>query len=103
MYSVPDKYSSVETIRGVNIYLPEYGYGIDADYEDIIKPVEIIKRSNKPEEQYWEKEDLPNEFMDWVADENSKKESDSSYFNYDLERIRQKEWHRRLFGIWDVS
>ena len=59
MYSVPDKYSSVETIRGVNIYLPEYGYGIDADYEDIIKPVEIIKRSNKPEEQYWEKEDLP--------------------------------------------
>lgn len=100
MYLVPDKYSSVETIRGVNIYLPEYGYGIDADYEDIIKPVEIIKRSNKPEEQYWEKEDLPNEFMDWVADENSKKESDSSYFNYDLERIRQKEWHRRLFGIW---
>ena len=100
MYLKPEKYSEIINIRGVNIYMPEVGYGTDADDGTIIKPVEVIKRSNDVKEQYWEREELPKEFEEWLEDERSKKLIDSTYFNYELERLRQREWHRRLFGVW---
>ena len=55
MYTKTDTYSEILNIRGVDIYLPKVGYGLDADDETISKPVEIIKRSPIPEEQYWER------------------------------------------------
>lgn len=100
MYSKPNKYSEIIELRGVKIYIPEIGYGIDADNENIIEPVEIIKRSNDELEQYWEREPLPTEYNVWVEDEKNKQETDKTYFNYELEKFRQKEWHRRIFGIW---
>jgi len=100
MYSKPENYSEIVTIRGVNIYMPQFGYGVDADRELIVKPVEIIKRSENELEQYWERQEPPEEFNDWVEDEKSKKQIDETYFNYELEKFRQREWHRRLFGVW---
>jgi hypothetical protein len=100
MFTRPDTYHSVENIRGVDIYIPEYGMGVDADYEDIVVDVEVIKRSEDIEQQYWQREEMPREFMDWVDDEKEKQQTDPTYFNFDLEKIRQREWHRRIYGIW---
>lgn len=100
MYTITEKYSEIINIRGVDIYLPEYGFGCDADNDSIILPVEIIKRSEEPLEQYWERQPLPDEYEKWVEDEKSIKEHDESYFNFDLEKIRLREWHRRLYGVW---
>jgi len=100
MYSIPEKYSEVVKIRGVDVYIPEYGYGYDADDEKIVRPIEIIKRSEEPLEQYWERQLLPDEYEKWLEDERTIKEHDAKYFNYDLEKIRIREWHRRIYGVW---
>lgn len=100
MFSKIDNYSEILNIRGVDIYMPPVGYGYDTDDEKIIKPVEIIKRSDIPSEQYWERPELPIGFNDWIEDERAKKQFDETYFNYELEKFRQREWHRRLFGVW---
>lgn len=100
MYKKPEKYSEVINIRGVDIYIPEYGFGLDADNDSIIVPVEIIKRSNNPLEQYWERQLLPDEYEQWLEDERSIKEHDKTYFNYELEKLRIREWHRRIYGVW---
>lgn len=100
MYSEIQNYSEVINIRGVNIYIPPIGYGLDADNEGVIKPVEIIKRSEIELEQYWERQLPPEEFEEWIEDERSKKQFDDKYFNFDLEKYRQQEWHRRIYGIW---
>lgn len=100
MFTPIDNYSEIIKMRGVDIYMPPIGYGFDTDDETIIKPVEIIKRSENILEQYWERQQLPEEFEDWVEDERSKKEIDKTYFNFELEKLRQREWHRRLYGVW---
>lgn len=100
MYQKNKEYSSILNIRGVEIYIPKIGYGCDADNDSIIKPIEIIKRSEVASEQYWDREELPIEFNDWVDDEKSKQQIDNRYFNYELEKLRQREWHRRIYGIW---
>lgn len=100
MYTKIDDAYEVINIRGVDIYIPPYGYGIDADNEFERKAVEIIKRSENPLEQYWELQQLPEEFEEWIEDERGKQQIDKTYFNYELEKLRQREWHRRLFGVW---
>lgn len=100
MFTKIENHYDVLNIRGVNIYLPAFGFGFDTDNEFDIKPIEVIKRSEIPEEQYWERQELPEEFNDWVDDEISKKNIDPTYFNFELEKLRQREWHRRLYGVW---
>lgn len=100
MFSKIENYSEIINVRGVDIYMPQIGYGVDADDESIIRPVEIIKRSEDVNEQYWERQHPPKEFEEWLEDESSKKQFDDKYFNYELEKFRQREWHRRIFGVW---
>lgn len=100
MFSKIDNSYEVFNIRGVDVYMPPFGMGYDTDDDSIIKPVEVIKRSDNVNDQYWERQELPEEFNEWIDDERSKRMIDDKYFNYELEKLRQREWHRRLFGIW---
>jgi len=86
-------------IQGLGIWLPPLGYGCDIDTGEV-KPVEIIKNSEISAEQKWQRELLPPEYESWVEDERVKKKYDKDYFNYDYENYKQREWHRRLNGIW---
>jgi hypothetical protein len=87
------------TIQGVTMWLPPFGIGADVDTGEL-KPVEIIKRSEKANEQFWERPRLEDDYPLLLEDEKRKQEIDSSYFNFELEKIRQREWHRRLYGVW---
>lgn len=86
-------------IQGLEIWIPPLGYGCDIDTGEV-KPVEILKYSDDPKEQKWKRELLPKQYEEWIEDEAAKKKIDSTYFNYEYEQYKQKEWHRRLYGVW---
>lgn len=85
--------------QGLDIHLPPLGMGMDIDTAEL-KPVEIIKISEIQDEQIWVRQQLPDEYEEWVRDEKSKQEIEPNYFNHDYEKYRQQEWNRRLYGIW---
>ncbi len=66
MFTPIENCSEVLNIRGVDIYLPPFGYGFDTDDESVLKPVEIIKRSENELEQYWERQQPPDDFEEWL-------------------------------------
>lgn len=99
MFREPIENGEKVTIQGVDMYLPPLGMGADVDTGQL-KPVEIICRSENPKEQYWERQLLEDNYKELIEDEYKKQEFDPTYFNSDLEIIRRREWHRRLYGIW---
>lgn len=79
--------------------LPPVGYGKNVKTGEI-EEVEVLKRSDIPEEQFWERPMLPE---DWVVKRRREKriqETDPKYCDPYLEAIRRREWKRRLCGIW---
>lgn len=99
MFREPIDNGEKVNIQGVDMWLPPFGMGADVDTGDL-KPVEVIMRSDNPKEQYWERQLLEDNYKELLEDEYKKTEFDPTYFNSDLERIRKREWHRRLYGIW---
>jgi len=86
-------------LQGLSVWLPPLGYGCDIDTGDI-QPVEILKSSEIPSEQVWERHYLPEQYEAWVEDEKNKQQHDTTYFNFEYEKYRQQQWHRRLYGVW---
>ena len=63
----------------------------------------ILKRSQDPEQQYWERTDYPEGKKIWNKKrsiEKQKQKIDSDYFDHELEEFRRQEWDRRLNGVW---
>jgi hypothetical protein len=79
--------------------LPKIGYGINSMTGEL-EETEILKRSDIPEEQYWERPTLPPDWKEKLKAEKERQEFDYFYFDPYLEKIRKREWHRRLCGIW---
>jgi hypothetical protein len=80
-------------------WIPPVGYGKNV-MNGRIQETDIIKRSDIPEEQYWERPKLPS---DWTARRKREKEiqkTDRLYVDPYLEEIRRREWKRRLCGVW---
>ncbi len=86
-------------IQGLECWIPPLGMGTHCDTAEI-KPVDIIKRSNIKSEQYWEPQSLPGDFEEQVDIENDFKQRDPSYYDAELSAIREREWRRRLYGVW---
>lgn len=95
----PIKDGSVITIEGVECYIPPYGFGTHSETAEL-KAVDIIKRSGKKEEQYWERQTLPEDFEALVLVEKKRQEEDPDFTDPSLDLIRSREWHRRLYGCW---
>src|SRR4030095_9936264 len=90
---------STVVIQGLTCWIPPVGYGIHVETGDIQR-VDIIKRSNKKSEQFWEEQELADELEDWKAEEDEKKLTNPDFVHQDLLRIKQREWHRRFYGVW---
>lgn len=100
-------------------WLPPVGYGRNSITGEIEK-TDIIKRSSKKSEQYWEREGLPswwdkkraNEINEeetrWAKIEEREKrkeyvtpeEKEDEFIDPECEKIRQIHWGRRLRGVW---
>lgn len=79
-------------------YVPKLGYGVNS-VNGKLEETDVIKRSNIPEENFWERFTLPK---DWNLKRRAEKERqkfDRFYVDPYLEAIRAREWKRRLCGV----
>lgn len=100
-------------VHGLDCWLPPVGYGYHVDPDQakandlktgfttpLLDRTDVIKRSSKKEEQYWERPTLPEDLMDWKAEEDERKRTDPHYQHPELMKVVRREWHRRLYGVW---
>jgi len=80
-------------------WIPKIGWGVSSKSGKIL-PTEILKRSDIPEEQYWERPVLPKDFKERRTAEKIRKRIDKDYYDPYLEQIRVREWNRRIRGVW---
>lgn len=93
----------VINIQGLNCWLPPEGYV----YNNLIKQLEytgVYKRSEIPEEQYWERTPLPKWYKEVTKKEDVynkyRKEDDPLFYDEKYEEYKRQEWFRRLNGFW---
>ncbi len=94
-YIIPDNAFGFDYV----CHLPPVGYGVNSITGEVQK-TDIIKRSDIPEEQYWERFTLPNDWKEKLRRETERKKYDINYRDPYLENIRLQEWNRRLCGVW---
>jgi len=99
-------------VHGLKCWIPPVGYGYHHDpqqaaeltakglHTNLLEQVDILKRSDKKDEQYWERPALPAELMDWKAEEEERQRTDPNYHHPELMKIIRREWHRRRYGVW---
>jgi hypothetical protein len=79
--------------------LPPVGYGVSSITGEL-KEVDVLKRSDIPEEQYWERYTLPHWWKERRKYEKERQQYDRYYFDPTMEEIRKREWDRRTCGVW---
>ena len=89
---------TVVEVQGLMCNIPPLGMGISEAGE--VKPVDIIKRSTSPAQQYWETQTLPEDFEEREERELKIKNTDPDYADPELDSIREREWRRRIYGVW---
>lgn len=82
-----------------NCWIPPYGKGYNV-VTGKVEDVDIIKRSEEPKEQFWEREGMPVDFKEKRKREKERQVYDKNYIDPSLEKIRQQQWRRRLCGLW---
>lgn len=60
----------------------------------------VYSRSDKANEQFWERVKFPKNFKQRTRDEEEKRRVDPSFVDAELEEFRKQEWDRRLNGFW---
>lgn len=79
--------------------LPPQGFGVNSITGEL-EEVGIYKRSEIPEEQFWDRYELPKDFKTRSKNEKERKTFNKDYIDPYLEKIRSTEWQRRLCGFW---
>lgn len=89
------------TIQGLDCWTPPVGWGTHSISGELAE-VEIMKRSPHKKDQYWERTIIPEDFEADVEEEEDEasRRNDPLYSNPRLDGIREREWHRRLYGVW---
>jgi len=79
--------------------LPPVGKGVNSITGEV-EDTDIIKRSEMPTENYWERFTLPKDWNERRKAEKERQKYDRYYVDTYLENIRAREWKRRLCGVW---
>lgn len=80
-------------------WVPPIGYGTHADTGEVAK-TDVIKRSAKKSEQFWERQTLPANWAERCEKELQIRETDKNFIDAELQEIRKREWRRRIYGVW---
>ncbi len=93
-------------IQGLECTLPPVGYV----YNNLTKLIEhrgVYKRSDIPEEQYWERFQYPSWYKEVTKKEDEylkkKKEDELPFYDARYEEFKKQEWDRRLNGFWFMN
>lgn len=104
-------YQSIEGGVVINVQdllcnIPPIGYVWNVISKKLEK-VDIYRRSENTEEQYWERIPLPDWYKDimkaWDEYEKKKKDDDAEFYDERLEKYKLQEWSRRLCGFWYLN
>lgn len=94
---------STVDIQGLLCHVPPEGHV----WNIVTKQLEyrgVYQRSEKIEEQYWERFPLPSWYKSVIKAEDEyekkKKPGDAEFYDDRYERFKQQEWDRRLNGFW---
>jgi hypothetical protein len=99
MYN-PIPNGSVEVIYDYyKCHVPPVGWGVNIATCELEK-TDVVKRSNKAPEQYWERTSLPQNWKKRRVEEEKKQKVNPDYIDPELEKFRVQEWGRRLRGFW---
>jgi hypothetical protein len=93
------KGGSTVNIQGLECNLPPVGRVFNY-FTNQIESRPIYKRSDKPEDQYWEIPTKPKDVKKLLKIEARKRKEDSTYFDAILQEYREKEWDRTTNGFW---
>jgi len=80
-------------------WIPPVGFGINSMTGEL-EQTDILCNSDIPEEQCWERIQLPIDYKKKRAAEKKIQLIDRDYFDPNLEEFRRNEWNRRLCGVW---
>jgi hypothetical protein len=90
-------------IQGLECNIPPEGYV----WNIVTKQLEyrgVYSRSDKPEEQYWERIPHPDWYKDtmkrWDYYDKKKKDDDPEFYDEELEKYKNDQWDKRLNGTW---
>lgn len=93
-------------IQGLECKIPPEGFVVNI-MTGKLEERGIYKRSDIPEEQYWERIPLPLWYKDtikrWESYDRKKKEDDPEFYDEQLEGYKAQEWDRRLNGFWFMN
>lgn len=99
----PVENGSVLDVQGLQCNIPPVGYVFNIITKKL-EHIGIHSRSEKKEEQYWERIQMPSWYREtikrWDDYDKKKKEDDPDFYDEKLEKYKQQEWHRRLNGFW---
>lgn len=79
--------------------MPPVGYGVNSVTGEL-QETDIIQRSETPKENKWERFSLPHDWNERRRREKERQKFDKHHYDPYLEEIRQREWRRRLCGVW---
>lgn len=79
--------------------IPPIGYGQNIVTGEIQK-TDVLKRSETPEEQYYERIALSEDYKKRRRREEDRQQYDPLFVDRDLEAFRVADWNRRLCGLW---
>jgi hypothetical protein len=95
IYSIPD--NSFGFVY--ECWMPPIGWGVNSITGEL-EETDIIKRSDIPEEQFFERFKLPSNWKEKEKAEKERMKVNKKYRDPELEKIRHTEWKRRLLGVW---
>jgi hypothetical protein len=99
---------TTEKVYDFTCHIPPVGYGVrelrnpDKSHSYLVEPTDVIKRSKKQEDQYWERTPLPDNWDELFEDEEEERvaRKNPDFVDSVLEAFRQQEWGRRMKGVW---
>lgn len=98
MYRTHNKATQKE-INGIVVNIPPAGYVYNIATNEWEKR-DIVKRSGRKENQYWERPTPPPDYDTKRKKEIAAQKTNSEYYNTELQAYRNQEWDRRLNGYW---
>lgn len=97
---------SVVNIQGLDCVIPPEGYIINIGTKKL-EYRGIHRRSDNPDDQFWERSPLPEWYKGKMKEEDAhnkkRKKDDPPYFDEQLEFYTKQEWDRRLHGFWFMN
>lgn len=81
-------------------WVPPEGYGISSQSGKILKTEILPPRSDVPEEQFWDRPKLPQDYLERRKRERYAQKINKDHVDPILEEIRKREWKRRIRGVW---